>query len=51
MKGTIVFIKFLLALVVMYLMYYHYDEVLYEAESLVKSLANWLMRTIKSLIH
>jgi len=51
MKNIIVFMKFLLALTVMYLMYYHYDEVMYEAERLVRSLASQLMTTIKSLIH
>ena len=51
MKGIGTFLKFILALVVMYSMLYHYDEVLYEAEKLVRNLSSWLISTVKSLIR
>jgi len=51
MKGIISFAKFIFALVVMYMMFYHYDEVLYEAERIIRSLSSSLISTIKNTIR
>lgn len=49
MKGTMIFIKFILLLVIVYLAVYHLDEVLYQAKIIVKSLADWLMSLVKQI--
>ena len=49
MKGTIVFIKFILLLVIVYLAVYHTNDVLYQAKIMIKSLADWLMSLVRQI--